>query len=92
MAGVVIRGPSQPGVFPHGRGVNHVWPYQICHVAQQGNTELAYIQGPGKEGGAERKQRQRVDAELLSQAIIDDGSRLEKATLCDREACDWRES
>lgn len=36
-----------------------------------------------------------MDAELLSQAIIDEGARhpkRKKKTLCDRQACDLRDS
>lgn len=92
---VVMKGPSQPRVLPHGKApLTKSGHYQTCHVAQHGHTELAYNPGPWvmkKRAGQQRKQTQRVDAVFLSQAIIDDGSRLEKATLCDREPCDSRE-
>lgn len=55
-----MKGPSQPGVFPHRRGVTISGYNRSVMSHDRGDTELAYIQGPGEGlGGWEGTGRDR---------------------------------
>ena len=79
------------GCFPHRRGVI-ILGYNRSVMSHNRDTELAYVQGHGK-GRVGERHRKGTEAggwmqDCSVKPILDDGARLEKATLCDLEACD----